>query len=404
MPSKSKVVITGLGIRSPLGNTVDSFFDSILDGETDFSNIDFLNLGIDIKASFFKNRSSNNSQDGYYTATDFSHKLLLNTALDALNDAGINDFCRSCNTIALLGTTSGGSRNRDTLNEIFIEKKPHFPHRVNSLQGWHSPAEYLRTKIHLHSGTRTLMTACSSGVHTIGYGKMLIQNGVVDRVIAGGYNTLSVIPVLGFHSIGTMAKDKISPFDTNRDGFYIGEGAAVLILESLETAIKRNAPMIAEVRGFNASSDIDPKGNLTIPIQKGYCECMRNAVLDAHLPLSDSIDYINAHGTATKANDKTETLAIKECFPDFDKIPVSSTKSSTGHTLGAAGAIETLICVKAIKDQVIPPNKNLFNPDPACEGMCFPIKKSKRQIHNVLCNSFGFGGNNTSLVLGRIEE
>lgn len=399
---KKEVVVTGIGIKSPIGNSVDEFFNSILEGIPEFSPVDFLQLGISIKASYFKDRVSYEQHNNGYSATTLPHETLFNATIEALEMSKISTD-DSKNTIALIGTTSGGSNNKDTLRDVYDENLPGFLPDVNSLQSWHSPSDYLCRKLNLRNGSRTIMNACSSGAHAVGYGKILIQNGRASRVIVGGVNTLSCISMLGFHSIGVTSKNTVRPFDADRDGIFLGEGAAVLILESRELAESRNAHVLAKVSGFSASSDIDPQGNLTKPVIEGYSSSMKRALEDACISTED-IDYINAHGTATGSNDLAEAAAIKDCFPQFSNIPVSSTKSSTGHTLGAAGAIASLICVKAIVEGIIPPNKNLSRPDPACDGMLLPVNKKHAQLNNVLCNAFGFGGNNTSVVFSKYEE
>ncbi len=394
------VIVTGLGIRSPLGNNIDTFFSSILNDESYFFPIDFLNLKSESKASFFKNRQDYEESNGKYTITKLPHNLLLEAAIDALDNAGIFPEDIVEDTIALVGTTSGGTRNGEILRDIFINDDSGFPEQAIELQSWQSVADYLANKLKLKNGARTIMTACSSGVQALIFGYMLIRNKAVSRVIVGSVNTIDYTSLLGFRSIGINPQDRIRPFDKQRDGFYLGEGAAVLILENLESATARNTAILAKISGFCASSDSHK--NLTSPVKDGYAACMTRAIKDSGLPHT-SIDYINAHGTATVANDSAEAIAIKECFTDYDSFAVSSTKSSTGHTLGAAGAIESLICIKAINEGIIPPNKNLNEPDGACRGLVLPVEPQQRKIKHVLNNSFGFGGNNAVLILSKFE-
>ena len=390
------VVVTGLGIVSPLGNNVDSFFRSLLGMGTHFEQIEFLKLGEQVKASFFKKRSY--YQDQGFDVSRLAHDILVEAASEAIDSAGL-DYQDTMDYL-LIGTTSGGNSNKEMLRDIFIDNLKEFPVQADILQSWYSVSDYLADRLNVKYGARTLMSACSSGVHAIGYGKMLIQNKMASRVMVGGVDIIDYTTLLGFRSLGINPKNEIRPFDKKRDGFYLGEGAAVIVLESLDLAIARKAPILAQVSGFSAVAD--GHGHITNPDKDSYVACMKGALKDSGLAFAE-IDYINAHGTATQANDIAEAVAIKECFPNHGKIPVSSIKSSTGHTLGAAGAIEALVCLKAIIDRVIPPNKNLSDPDEVCDGMILPIQPQQLDLRNVLCNSFGFGGNNTSLVLSRFE-
>jgi len=215
-------------------------------------------------------------------------------------------------------------------------------------------------------------------------------------VIAGGSDAFSYLAFTGFNQLGAVAPQKCQPFDKNRAGMMVGEGAGILILETLEGALKRKARIYAEILGYGLSCDAF---HMTNPQVDGVADCMLNALQQTKLT-PDDIDYISAHGTGTHHNDKTECAAIKKVFGER-KLPVSSIKSMLGHTMGAASAIEALACCLAVKSGVIPPTINYETPDPDCDIDCVPNKSRKAKLKIVLNNGFAFGGNNTSLVIKR---
>ncbi|HEY3359134.1 MAG TPA: beta-ketoacyl-[acyl-carrier-protein] synthase family protein [Polyangia bacterium] len=249
----------------------------------------------------------------------------------------------------------------------------------------------------------TLMTACSSSATAIGYAGDLIRCGRAAVALAGGTEPLCRLTYAGFSALRAMAPEPCRPFDLERNGLTLGEGSATLVLEDLAHARARGARVLAELRGYGVSADAhhmtapDPEGD-------GAARAIRDALRDAELSPA-AIDYVNAHGTATQYNDPVETLALKKVFGEHAaKLMVSSTKAMTGHALGAAGAIEAAICVFALRDGVIPPTLGLEHPDPACDLDYVPGAPRTRAIRFALSNSFGFGGSNTALVLGRGEN
>lgn len=253
----------------------------------------------------------------------------------------------------------------------------------------------------------TPVTACATGSHAIGDSFRLIQRGDADVMICGGAEaTIRPTGMAGFCSMRAMSTrndepEKASrPFDTDRDGFVMGEGAGVLILESLEHAQKRGARIYAEVIGYGLSGDAH---HMTEPDPEGAARCMKMAIRDAGLQPED-IDYINAHGTSTPVGDKSETEAVKKSLGDHAyKVAVSSTKSMTGHLLGAAGGVEAVICGLALQHQTIPPTINLDNQDPACDLDYVPNVPRKAELNVVMSNSFGFGGHNATVILKKFE-
>jgi 3-oxoacyl-[acyl-carrier-protein] synthase II len=238
----------------------------------------------------------------------------------------------------------------------------------------------------------------------------MIRRGAADAIIAGGAES-AIIPIAlaGFNSMGAVStrnedpQGACRPFDADRDGFVMGEGAAILILESLEHAIARNAQILGEVVGYSATNDAF---HISAPAENGAGAgiCMRNSLANASLE-PQAVDYINAHGTSTKLNDMSETAAIKSVFGDHAyKVSVSSTKSMTGHLLGAAGALESIFCLLAIRDNILPPTINYQNPDPECDLDYVPNASRSSQISTAMTNSFGFGGHNASLIYREFES
>jgi 3-oxoacyl-[acyl-carrier-protein] synthase II len=253
----------------------------------------------------------------------------------------------------------------------------------------------------------TMQTACTSSAQAIGEGMRAIQRGSVDVVIAGGAECIvSPIEMLMFCHLGALSKRNDNPqrasrpFDAERDGFILGEGAGVLVLERADFAIERNAPILAELAGYGTSCDAYRVTD-EAPDGRGAILAMSRALEDAHLS-PDQIDYVNAHGTSTRMNDRVETLAIKKVFAKRAyEVPVSSTKSMIGHTISAAGAIELITCVLALRDQVIPPTINYEFPDPECDLDYVPNRARRSKLETALSNSFGFGGHNDCLVVRR---
>jgi 3-oxoacyl-[acyl-carrier-protein] synthase II len=251
------------------------------------------------------------------------------------------------------------------------------------------------------------VSACASGNNAIGEATEWVRRGAADVILAGGAES-AIIPIAlaGFNNMTAISTRNDSPetasrpFDKNRDGFVMGEGAAVLMLEGLDHALARNAHIYAEVLGYGLSADAF---HITAPEETGAgaAQAMAMALAQANLK-SEQIDYINAHGTSTPLNDKSETLAIKRVFGETAySIPISSTKSMTGHLLGAAGAVEAVISVKAINEGIIPPTINYETPDPECDLDYVPNTARPKQLNTVMSNSFGFGGHNAVVIFGR---
>jgi 3-oxoacyl-[acyl-carrier-protein] synthase II len=252
-----------------------------------------------------------------------------------------------------------------------------------------------------------VVTACATGTNAIGEATEVIRRGQADAMIAGGSE--AVIVPISMASLGVMGalstrnddpQRASRPFDLDRDGFVLGEGAAVLVLEELEFAEARGAPILAEVLGYGSTNDAY---HISAPAENGAgaARCMQMALDDAGL-LTSEIDYINAHGTSTPLNDKSETAAIKTVFGEQAyEVPISSTKSMTGHLLGASGAVEALICTQTLQTGILPPTINYETPDPECDLDYVPNTARPWEVQRVMSNSFGFGGHNASIILGK---
>ncbi len=329
---------------------------------------------------------------------DRAAKLLLCAAHEAWQQSGWqpNDHLP-----VVLGTTSGGM----SLGEAYFRQAIQTPHshrqqatRVTQYQA-QSQALMLADAFGFQGPVTLIANACASGANAIGHAWELLRRGASDRVLTGGYDALSQMVFAGFDSLQALSTTQCRPFDARRDGLALGEGAAVLALETLESAQERSAQILGEIVGYGAALDTH---HLTQPHPQGDAAlaAMTAATRSAHLSPAD-IDYINAHGTGTPMNDIAEANAINRwAGARAATLPVSSTKSSIGHLLGAAGAVETLICVMALREQWLPPTSTLQEPDPACT---FPLvqKPTGAELEYALTNSFGFGGANASLILRR---
>ena len=239
-------------------------------------------------------------------------------------------------------------------------------------------------------------TACAAGNYAIGYGFDLIKSGEIKYALVGGADAFSKVAFSGFHRLYAMAPEKCQPFDKNRKGMIVGEGAGILILENLDSALRRDAEIYAEIIGYGLSCDAQ---HMTAPQVKGVSKAMLNALKETGIS-KEEVDYISAHGTGTPANDRTESAAIKNVFQDnYKNIAVSSLKSMIGHSMGAAAAIEAIATCLAVKEDIIPPTINYETPDPDCDIDCVPNFARKKVVNIALKNGFAFGGNNATLVI-----
>lgn len=404
-----KIVVTGIGIQSCLGNTVKDYWDSLSNGISGIRTI------TQVSADSFPCKVSGevqNFEPGEWMNPKEAKRmgrfsqLAVAAAKDAIKQSGFLGKIDTDRIGVLIGTGAGGLPETDQQAAIKESKgvMRMSPFYIPSMLSNMASANISR--IYQATGyNNTCITACAASTQAIGEAAEIIKNNKADIVITGGAESgICEIGMGGFstmHALSTWDGDpsKASrPFDANRDGFAPAEGSGILILESEEHAIKRGAVPIAEIAGFGVTSDAF---HLVQPHKEGLgaTKAMKLAIEDAGLEKKD-IDYINAHGTSTPTNDRIETLAIKNLFGDEAyNIPISSTKSMVGHSLGASGALEIIACIQSTIHDEIHPTINLENPDPECDLNYVPNTKIKKKVKVALSNSFGFGGQNACVVV-----
>lgn len=407
-----RVAVTGIGAVSHLGNSAQEMWGGLLEGRSGIAKVtrlDVTNYDCQI-AGEVKNftpdtwiiKKEQKKMDLFIQYGIAAGKM-------ALADSGfiINDSNRTKVGI-VIGAGMGGLPGIETQHDILKEKGPgrvspfFIPMVIPNLT-----SGFLAIDVGAQGPNLCVTSACSTGAHSIGEGMRYIRDGICDAMIVGGSEgTICAMALAGFASMRALstrndAPEKASrPFDSGRDGFVMGEGAGVLILEELESAKKRGARIYAELSGYGLTCDAH---HITNPAEggAGAARCMEMALKDAKVNL-DEIDYINAHGTSTPAGDIAETMAAKSVFKDHaKKLMMSSTKSMTGHLLGAAGGIEAVISVLSLFEGKVPPTINLDNQDPQCDLDYVPHKARDKKLNAVLSNSFGFGGTNATLLFKR---
>ena len=411
---RKRVVVTGLGAISPLGLNVEDTWSALLErksGVAPITNFDASEnktkfaaevKGFDAVALF--GRREARRMDRYV-------QFALAASLQAVEDAGLIVTDENKDRIGvLIGTGIGGVMTLLEQADVMRERGASrvSPFLIPMMLADSGPGQ-VAIKLGVRGPNMSVVTACATGSNALGEAAEIIRRGSADVMIAGGGEaSVFKLAMAGMNSIGALstrndAPEKASrPFDKNRDGFVMGEGAGVLILEELEFAKARGANILAELSGYGTSDDAY---HISAPAEggEGAALCMQLALENAGLTVDD-IAYINAHGTSTKLNDKGETAAIKTVFGERAyQVPVSSTKSMTGHMLGASGALEALICTKALQESIIPPTINYETPDPECDLDYVPNEPRKAKIQHALSNSFGFGGHNATLIISRYE-
>ena len=410
---RRRVVITGLGLITPLGQGKDALWEGltlprrVIGAITRFDASGYsTRIAAEVKEfdpTQFMERKDARRAARFIQFAIAATQLALEDAQLAITDANREQIG------VLIGSGIGGIDYMDSQVRLLDR---YGPDRISPFLPAMMIADMASGMVSIHFGIKgpnlCAVTACSTGADAIGLATRLIQYGDAEVMLAGGTEAaIEPIGLAGFCAARAMStrnddpEHASRPFDAERDGFVMGEGAGVLVLESLEHAQARGARVYAEVLGYGMTADAyhitqpDPDGD-------GAMRAMRKAIDDAGLQPTD-IDYINAHGTSTRYNDAKETLAIKRLFGEHAyRVPVSSTKSVTGHLLGAAGAVETAICVLALQHQTIPPTINYEYPDPECDLDYVPNQARPAQLRYVMTNSFGFGGHNSVLVLGRM--
>lgn len=410
---KRRVVVTGIGLVTPLGTGNKKTWEALCDGQSGIGHITRFDPStlrtqiagevLDFDSSAFMDSKDIRRSDPFIQFAVAATRLALDDAhLDITDEL-------SPNIGTIVGSGIGGMETYFNTVLMFAERGPNrvSPFFVPNIIA-NMAAGYVSIFFNAKGPNSCTTTACAAGAHAIAYSLMAIQRGDADAMIAGGTEA-PVIPmaIAGFNvmrAISTRNEDPehaSRPFDRNRDGFIMSEGAGMLILEELEFAKKRGARIYAEIIGCGMSGDAH---HITSPSLDGPVRCMSSTLRDAELNPED-IDYINAHGTSTPQNDVNETRAIKEVFKSHAyETPVSSTKSMTGHLLGAAGGIEAAFTCLALYHGILPPTINLDDPDPECDLDYIPHEAREVPIKAALSNSFGFGGTNVTLAFRRFDE
>lgn len=396
-----RIVISGLGVVSSVGTGTSDFWDALIKGKSGISKVSsfdtsglFTHYGAEIKdfnpeAFLGKEKSARLGR-----ASSFA----LVAAGLALEDAGFfskkpppEKFGVCC------GTTMGESQILERINNSWLKQGidyietdliPRYPSNVLS--------NNLAREFNLNGPNLVIPNACAAGNFCIGYAYDLLKLGQAQMMIAGGTDAFSRIAFVGFNRMFAIAPEKCQPFDKNRKGMMVGEGAGMVVLEFLDSALERKANIYAEVLGYGVSSDAY---HMTAPLAEGIKEAIEKALTETKIT-PGQVDYFNAHGTGTRGNDLQECLAIKKVFKeDYKRLAVSSIKSMIGHAMGAASAIETVACCLALKNGIIPPTINYETPDPECDIDCVPNQARPKRINIALNNACAFGGNNACLVL-----
>jgi 3-oxoacyl-[acyl-carrier-protein] synthase II len=411
MVDRRRVVVTGLGTVNPLAHDVAGTWDALLDGRSGAAVVTLFDASR--LATHFAAEVKEFDPDVYLPRKesrrmDRSTLLMWAAASQAMTDAGIEyeDGDPAAERAGVVcGTGIGGIGTTQTQIETLNERGPDriSPLAIPMIMG-NQAAGAVSIAFHLAGPSTCTVTACAASANAIGDAAEIIRRGVADVMVAGGMEgSVTEFAMGGFNSMKALSTRNEAPeaasrpFDKDRDGFVLGEGAGALILEDYEHARARGAHIYGEFAGYGMSADAY---HITLPRPggRGASRAMEQALADAGVNPGE-VGYINAHGTSTPANDVTETLAIKSVFGDHAyAIPISSTKSMTGHMLGGAGAVEALISLKVINEGVIPPTINYTTPDPECDLDYVPNEARKQQVEYALSNSFGFGGHNVSLL------
>ena len=409
--NKRRVVITGMGLITPIGNTVQETWASALEGRSGgnlIEHFDTSDFGVKIGASV-KNFDVEQYLDRKEARRiDVFIQLGIAAGVQAIDDAGIADMAESDRVGIAIGSGIGGINTIEDTHSTLLKSGPR---RVSPFFVPASVINMISGSLSNRYGFRgpniAIVTACTSGTHNIGFGARMIQYGDADVMVVGGAEwATSPVTIAGFTSMKALSSrnedpERASrPWDRDRDGFLLGDGAGVIVLEEYERAKARGAEIYCELNGFGMSADAH---HITSPPDdgRGAVASMTNALLDANMN-AEQIQYINAHGTSTPQGDVAETNSIKAVFGTSPQVAVSSTKSMVGHLLGAAGAVEGAICALALRHQVAPPTINLDHPGDDCDLDYIPHTARDMTIDAALSNSFGFGGTNGTLIFSRL--
>ncbi len=403
-----RVVVTGIGVVSALGLNANEFREALFAGKTGIKEI----TSTDVSDLRYKKAGE---VIGFNEKEHFEKKMLpfldrfshfgIVSAREAIKDAKMEwkTETERERTAIITGTGAGGQGNLDQFYiDLYCKNKTRFPPTVVPRAMSNAVASHISMEFGIYGPTYTITTACSSSNHAIGQAFWSVRQGLVDRAITVGSETpLSYGSLKTWECMRVVSPDTCRPFSIDRSGMVLGEGGASFVLETLEKAEKRGAEIYAEIVGFGMSADAH---HLTNPSSDGAARAIRGALKDGNLQ-PKQVGYINAHGTSTKANDKMETEAIKKSFGEHaQKVAVSSTKSMHAHTLGAAGAIEGVATVLALKHGILPPTANFTEADPECDLNVIQNEARKEKVEAAVSNSFAFGGLNASIAFKRFED
>ena len=422
MTMRRRVVVTGMGCVTPIGKSVDSMWSAIKQGASGIDTITHFDAS-NFPTKFAAEVKNFDLADYIPNATRFQHtglniRYAIGAAVQAVKQSGVQDTVDPTRFGVYLGagegqqdfylfmrmislSQKGGEFDMEKFTQYglkFLNAKEEMEQEPNM------PAGHLASLFNAQGPNLNCLTACAASSQAIGEACEIIRQGEADVMLSGGaHSMIHPFGLTGFNLLTALSTNNAHPqqasrpFDRDRDGFVLGEGAAMLVLEELEHAKKRGAQIFGEVAGYGSTADayritdIHPEG-------RGATSCIRLALKDAGLNF-DQVDYVNAHGTSTAVNDKVETRAIKQALESSAyETPVSSTKSMMGHLIAAAGSAEAIVCLMAMKDGVLPPTINYENPDPDCDLDYVPNKVREAKIDTTLSNSFGFGGQNVSLI------
>lgn len=391
---RKRIVVTGIGVITANANNKKEFLETLYTGRSGIKKISLF----DTSENSFRFMGEIPDFNSPYKGLDRVSQLALFAARSAIEDSGekwINN--NKARTGVVIGTASGGITSHELIMRKWKEKHPASIDEIDEVP-FHAIAHRVAREYRCEGPVATITIACASGANAIGFASDLICSDQADIMIAGGSDTISQFTFSGFSILRTMARDVCRPFDKNRTGIVLGEGAGVLILEEYEMARQRGANIYAEILGYGFCNDAyhstspDPEG-------AGLARSIHHALCKASLH-PDEIDYVNAHGTGTQVNDAMESSAYKKVFGDcVCNIPISSIKPMIGHTLGAAGAIELIATILSLNNQFVPPTINFITPDPACNLDVVPNQSRSVHLRRALCCNAGFAGNNTAVIV-----
>lgn len=403
-----RVVVTGMGVASPLGCNVDEFWQALTDGQTgivELTGDDYSDLPTHIGGVVKGYQESDYFDRKELRRVNRSSQLAIVAAAQAIAQANLDGPDVDAREVGVVvGSSIGGFTAADPLFRDFYLRNRYSPMTIPFSMNM-GPSAAISIRHRYQGPLMTIDAACASAAHSVGHVYNLIRAGVLDMAITGGADSAFSRGILmAWAVIKALSENNADPqhacrpFSADRDGMVLGEGAGVLVVESESSALRRGQPILAEIKGYGASSD---SYHLTQPTQDGPVHAMQKALKDAGLGIQQ-IDYINAHGTGTDWNDRNETAAIKEVFcEEAYQIPVVSIKAALGHSIAASGALELISCILTLRDQVVPPTINYTTFDPLCDLDYVTDGARKLKVENIMSNSFAFGGSNAVLVVGK---